>query len=472
MRDAVRLRSASLRVRLIVATSLAVIVVVAGGGVLIVVGMESELIDSVDEVSAERARGVAALYAAGDLPRRLTPEVDEEVAVQVVAEGRVVSVTPSLNGAPVLEAPGPATDETLVFEVDDVPWLDEQGPFRVTTLAAASPEGTATVFVVISLEDVEETVEAAGRAGAIGLSVLVVALCGIMWVVIGRTLLPVEAIRRRADAITGRNLARRVPEPVHNDEIGRLARTVNAMLDRLETSAQRQRRFVADAAHELRSPIASLRAQLEIAVERSRSNGAATFANGLMDETLRMQTLVDQLLVLARSDAGSLRPNGHAVDLDDTVHNAATATLGQARARIDLAAVQPVQVVGEADLLDQVVRNLLDNAVRHADREVHVSLSEDGQRALLTVDDDGPGIPESDREVVFRRFARLEHSRDRDHGGVGLGLAIVADIVEAHCGWIEITTSPPGGARFSVGLPKDALTDLAADSNRTSPEVR
>jgi signal transduction histidine kinase len=277
-------------------------------------------------------------------------------------------------------------------------------------------------------------------------------------VVIGRTLGPVEAMRRRADVITAADLSERVPEPDRLDEIGRLARTINAMLERLEVGVREQRRFLADAAHELRSPVASLRAQLET---RQHVDGDLRSDNdtaGLLADTLRMGALVDQLLLLARSDADALDRVRAVVDLDDTVEKVLTVEpFEQLRpdVAIDVWRVSPVKVVGDPLLLEQVVRNLLDNAVRHATARVDVTLSRVGGEAVLTVDDDGPGIPPARRDEVLRRFARLDDARDRDQGGTGLGLAIVDDVVRAHDGRVEILDSPLGGARLQVSLPAE-----------------
>jgi signal transduction histidine kinase len=240
---------------------------------------------------------------------------------------------------------------------------------------------------------------------------------------------------------------------VHQDEIARLAATVNAMLTRLEHSADRQRRFVGDAAHELRSPIASLRTQLETARERHHGPGIAALLPDLLEDTVRMQTLVDQLLLLARNDTGTTLPRTHPVDLDEVVDGVvATGRVG-ARVPVHVPSLEPGQVNGDADLLGHLVRNLVENAVRHADSIVEVSLRSEGEEAILIVDDDGPGIPPQHRQDIFGRFTRLDAGRGRDQGNVGLGLAIVADIVRLHGGRVDVDRSPLGGARFLVRIP-------------------
>ena len=335
-----------------------------------------------------------------------------------------------------------------MIHVDHLP-IDDDGPFRVTALGTPTPQGPATIYVAVDVEDVGEFLGTLARKGAVGLTVLLGVFACTLWLVVGRTIGSVEAIRRRAELITGRRLNQRVPEPTTHDEIFRLARTLNDMLGRLEESAKRQERFVADAAHELRTPLTTLRTQLETAMMRSDPDPDPRLLPELWSEAVRMGSLVDQLLLLARSDAGTLPFLDHPVDLDDVLRDVLTSTPTGAisvRAR----RVEPVQVRGNAALLEQVVRNLVENAVRHAAGAVDLSLTSDGSTAVVTVDDDGPGIAPEDRAEVFHRFVRLDDSRDRSRGGVGLGLAIVAEIVRMHSGSVEVTESPAGGARFTV----------------------
>ena len=242
-------------------------------------------------------------------------------------------------------------------------------------------------------------------------------------------------------------------EPRSEDEVARLARTLNAMLARVQTSVEQQRRFVADAAHELRSPIASLRTQLETARESRTPVDWQRRSATLLEDTVRMQRLTDQLLLLARLDAaaGSVwrqRP----VDLDDVALSVAQRTAVPAGVTLDLSEVRPAQVSGDPILLEQLVANLLDNALRHARGSVRMRVRRDGA-AVLQVDDDGLGIPVDGRGEVLRRFARLDSARDRGSGGVGLGLAIAADIVRAHGGTLDVGDSGLGGARPEAHLP-------------------
>lgn len=452
-------RGISLRLRVVLITVAAVTVMVAAGGVLIIQAVHAEYVDAADWVALSRADEVADRARLGTLPPRL-PVVDEgETVVQVVRDGTVVTSSKNLPVTTRLPLPDRPSGDRTMAEVADIAGLGG-GPYRTTALDTRTPDGPATVVVAVSTEDGEDIVESAVRIGSIGLAFLMLPMSLLLWVAVGRTLAPVEAIRERAAVISADHLSERVPEPPVNDEIGRLARTINAMLARLDAAADQQRRFLADAAHELRSPVASLRAQLETALPPGRGP-AALNPDDLLADTLRLQAIVDQLLQLARIEDGGGRAVRVPVDLDDTVATVVTARDPEARrgvVSVDTTDVVPVQVVGDPALLEQVVRNLVDNAVRHAEREVRVSLHAHEGMAVLTVDDDGPGIPVEHRTDVFRRFTRLDDARDRDRGGVGLGLAIVADIVAAHGGSVAVLSSPAGGARLQVTLPASAVT--------------
>ncbi|MGV8877285.1 MAG: HAMP domain-containing sensor histidine kinase [Rhodoglobus sp.] len=272
-------------------------------------------------------------------------------------------------------------------------------------------------------------------------------------IVVRRALAPVDQMRRQVDAVTGRNLDHRVDDQGSNDEIGRLARTMNAMLDRLDRSQQAQRQFISDASHELKSPLASLRQYAEVADVHPERFTAAELAEAILDEGGRLERLVQGMLVLARADERALTPDPVAVDLDDPVLAEAARVRATTALTVDVSAVSPARVMGDAGLLAQVARNLVDNATRHAEHGLRLSLSADEHEVVLLVDDDGGGIAVEDRERVFERFLRLDDARSREAGGSGLGLAIVREIVTAHGGTVRVDDSPSGGARFEVRMP-------------------
>ena len=441
----------SLRTRMTVVTVLAVGVVVAAGGTVFLLALRHELIENADDAGGERAQEVVDLAAEGDLPRPLPVIEDSETYIEVVARGELVTASEGLGPENLFDVAEQPVGGMVIYEIERLP-LEESGPYRVTARGYDTGAGPMTVLVAVSVEDAEDMIVQATEIAVVGLSGLVAALAALMWVAIGRTLAPVDAIRARADAITSETLSSRVPEPAQHDEIGRLARTVNQMLDRLEHSADRQRRFVADAAHELRSPIASLRVQLEAAGGDAVDDVRKA---DLLHETTRMQGLVEQLLVLARADpdAAWMRPGP--LDLDDVIDTVVGGMSEPTRVRIDTSSVQPVQVSADGDLIETMVRNLVDNAVRHARSVVHVRLSQEGAAAVLSVDDDGPGVPARQREEIFGRFVRLDTSRGRDAGGVGLGLSIVQQIAHAHGGRVSVEEGPLGGACFTVELPTE-----------------
>jgi signal transduction histidine kinase len=276
----------------------------------------------------------------------------------------------------------------------------------------------------------------------------------------GRALRPVEAIRARVAATHG-DLSVRVPVPPAHDEVGRLAETMNAMLGRLQAAQAVQRRFVADASHELRSPLATIATGLELLAQDSHGTSPATVA-ALRGETERLGRLVDALLLLARADESGLRPRREDVDLDEVVEAERGRPAGRIVPRIDTV---PVRVVGDRGQLARVVRNLVDNACRHARSTVVVTVGRDARQALLEVADDGPGVPPPQRARVFERFVRLDDARARVDGGAGLGLAIVAEVVAAHGGTVEVVEGPLGGALFQVRLPlSDEPTPVVDDA--------
>ncbi|HZM30869.1 MAG TPA: HAMP domain-containing sensor histidine kinase, partial [Acidimicrobiales bacterium] len=272
----------------------------------------------------------------------------------------------------------------------------------------------------------------------------------ISWQVVGRALRPVESIRAQVAEIGGSGrIDRRIPEPAGHDEVWRLARTMNEMLERLQAAAGRQRRFVADASHELRSPLASLRTQLEVGRDYAhRGDGGV---DDQLAEVERMERLVGDLLLLAKADERRLVVRSRPLDLRAVVLDEAERARAQARVRLDTAAVTPATVHGDPEGLARVVRNLLENATRYARERVELTLAEHDGRVELSVADDGPGIPAEARERVFERFARLDEGRARDAGGTGLGLAIVREVVRAHGG--SVTVGGDAGARFVVALP-------------------
>ncbi len=343
-----------------------------------------------------------------------------------------------MAGAPAIRADGAVVDAVLV-------------------VAGAQSAGRHVVVIVaMPLTAVDAATDTILFYLLFGVPILLVVAGAATHLFAGRALRPVEAIRARVAAMTARDLTQRVPVPAARDEVGRLAETMNAMIARLEAAQGVQRRFVADASHELRSPLATIAAGLEL-LQRDTSDPVTVTA--LRGETERVNRLVDALLLLARADERGLRPRREDVDLDE-VAEAEQGRPGEGGVRAVVRA-EPVRVVGDRGQLVRVLRNLVDNARRHARSRVLVTVVRDGDHAVVEVSDDGPGVPAADRARVFERFVRLDDARARADGGSGLGLAIVAEVVAAHGGTVELTGAPGGGALFRVRLP--VASGLAGD---------
>jgi signal transduction histidine kinase len=282
--------------------------------------------------------------------------------------------------------------------------------------------------------------------------VLVVVGMATFWFV-GRSLRPVEAIRRKVAAITAHDLHTRVPVPEAHDEVAALAETMNDMLDRLEVAATSQRRFVADASHELRSPLATIRAGLDT-LPGAPADTASHHIRLMRGQTERLDRLVSDLLLLARVDEHGLSPHDDDVDLDDLVWAERDRLAAQHPDLTVRTQISPARVTGDVHHLARAVRNLTDNAARHAHREVTLRVWTDKHSGHIDVGDDGPGIPAADRDRIFERFVRLDDSRSRTDGGTGLGLPITREIVDAHGG--SITILPPrreGGTTIRTTIP-------------------
>ncbi|MFD0355392.1 sensor histidine kinase [Streptomyces sp. NPDC127110] len=420
--------------------------------------LKANLLRNAERDAERQAVTIARLAAAGGLDRMRAPLPGADFVQVVGARGRVLRATPNLAGAPAL-GPGRPSGPGTAFHTWRVRPLGGEHRLRVVQVTTDTPQGLVTVYVGTSLRDVDAADDTTTAALAVGGPLLLATVALVTWRVTGRALRPVEAIRAEVAEITDRDLHRRVPVPPTRDEVARLAETMNATLDRLESSGHRQRRFIADASHELRSPLTVLRTQLEVALAVRDPELWPELIGGALEDTERLQHLASDLLLLARIDAA--QPVAAArLDLGELVRSAVEARLGdRVPVRTELEA--GVEVEGSGLWLTRVVTNLLDNAQRFADRRVEVVLrttTAGGARtAVLEVLDDGPGIPPADRERVFERFTRLDDARSRDHGGAGLGLAIARDLTTHHGG--TLTAEPADrGARLRAVLPAAAVS--------------
>ena len=444
------LRRPSLRVRLLLIGLAGVATALAIGSVALYAVLTVTVNRTIDRSAWATAEGVVELARQGSLADPL-PVSGIQVVQVVDAANRVVNASanadrlvPMLRGAEL----GRAAEERYLT----VPGSRAAvaGPLRVCALPVGDGR---TVLVAAQVGEVQHGQDLLRTTLLISYPLLLAALGLIAWWVIGRTLRPVEQLRAGAERISGSGDDERLPTPREGDEIHALAVTLNRMLDRLAGSRARQRAFVADAAHELRSPVASIRTQLEVA---QRLGEGGDLPADILTDVHRLEALVEDLLLLARSDADA-RPLSAREPLDvRELAGEVTGRYGSARVPVSLAPGPVVFASANRDEARRALRNLVDNAVRHAASEVTVSAVPDGAHAVLTVADDGPGIPAQDRERVFERFTRLDHARGRDDGGTGLGLAIVRELARRGGGSVRLADRPDGrpGLTAELRLPR------------------
>ncbi|MFF8499133.1 ATP-binding protein [Streptomyces anulatus] len=477
----------SVRARAAIGATLVVAVALVAAGLAVLLVLRANLIDQADLQAEVAAREVAGQLATGTPYDDLELDDEEDHPVQVTdEEGRVVIVSKDLRAVTGTGTsgvtPAPSASPSLRDGDDDADDADDDdgsrpgrgevssddpdfsdgtatvdsttADYRFAAVEATTPDGvTLTVYAGAPLAAEQEAVNTVRGAMLTGLPLLLVVVAGVTWLVTRRALRPVEGIRRELAAITAsEDLARRVPEPGSRDEIAALARTTNETLTVLEASVERQRRFVADASHELRSPIASLRTQLEVA----EAHPELLDLPGAVADTVRLQVLAADLLLLARLDAGE-KPGSATVELGALVREEVSQRTGD---RIAVSVEVPqggaFEVNGSRGQLSRVIGNLLDNAQRHAEGSVAVSVAADGRGVRVEVRDDGAGVPEDERERIFERFVRLDDARSRDDGGAGLGLAIARDVASRHGGTLTVGRAAEGGAAFRLWLPRPA----------------
>lgn len=482
----------SVRLRVTMAVTLLFALAMAGGAWALVGAVERSLVNQVRGDDRATLEMLGQSIASSPNERALTFVTTNPVPVELVDQRGEVGVARGIG------APGQTTYWALGPSAGDVASGVSNDTVR-SELVVSTPVGELTLVALTPVTIIDESVGTVRGALLLAVPSLVV-LVGVMaWVTTGRALRPVRTMTRRVDEISGSTLHERVPMPSTDDEISDLARTMNAMLDRLEDSATRQRRFVSDASHELRSPVAAIRTELEVSLLHPEGTDWEEVARNVLAEDERLGLIVADLLTLARSDeqassrAAAARdhtatPVGPVVEAEarrtrrvpvevrewGTVPGPVVTVAGRVGAvphvsdtrgiATDLVAGASMPSgppagagatsVGLApDELTRVLRHLLDNAARHATTSVEVGLTRDGEGVRISVDDDGPGVAPADRQRIFERFGRLDAARARDAGGAGLGLAVVARLVGAAGGRVWVEDAPSGGARFCVVLP-------------------
>ncbi|MET7328885.1 ATP-binding protein [Nonomuraea sp. NPDC005650] len=447
-----RLFPRSIRARLTMVATLAAAVVFTVTAVITLSTAPANLRGAVCTRLELAVRQVASEVQAGEYHTVLQTPSRVQLLQVVSARGNVIATSPGVNEIPTLMSFGADQPEKIyTTELTLSRHLTEpEAHYLVMALKVNSPVGLTTVYGAASLADVDKAINWVEVMIFLGIPLIMLSVAGIAWAVVGAALRPVERVRAELAEITGQDLSRRVPVPDTGDEITQLATTTNHTLDRLERTVETQRRFVADASHELRSPISALRAQLEVASAYPDDTDWPATGEQALAAADRLAGIIDELLMLARLDAGAAGER-RVVDL---VRVAADQIDRREGSRVpiipDLCASAPVH--GSPMQLDRLLTNLLDNATRHAATRIDLKVAVEGDKVIVTVTDDGEGVPPPDRERIFERFTRLASARAKDKGGSGLGLALSRDIATAHGGTLTLADHSPG-ARFVAVFP-------------------
>lgn len=456
-----RLPALGIRARTALAATLVVGVVLAAAAAGLVLTMRSALRSSIRAAAATRASDIALLAHSGSLPRSI-PGRGESLLAQVLdAHSQVIAESPSMEGEAPIAHVSLRPGSTRTFTVPSLAEKEaRQGgeveaptPFLVAAQSAQTTSGPVTVLVAAPLSPLEDVSDALVPMLWVGVPLVLLAVAGTTWALTGLALRPVGAVRREAEAISSSIPDRRLPVPSAHDELRDLVETMNRMLDRIEAASLAHRRFSVDASHELKSPIAAIRTMLDVALRDPSAVDMPALLEDLLAEDERLELLVSDLLLLGHDDDGGLRLSVAQLDVGRVIEEEVASVARLGGKRIGTQDVQPVTLVADAARVRQLLRNLLDNAVRHASTSVWVGAREEDGAVVVTVSDDGPGISEADRERVFGRFVRLDEGRARNDGGSGLGLCVCRAIVRAHGGEIRVAEPEHGGATLEVRLP-------------------
>ncbi|MFG1998472.1 sensor histidine kinase [Spirillospora sp. NPDC048911] len=440
-----RLRPRSIRARDTLVAAVLAALVFGGVAVALDLGIRNGAKARILQETQLAARRASASVRDGTLTSPIPDDSGGRILVQVVGPGgHVLDSTPAAAGRPPLSTFWPPVQERVQDRVE----CDDDGCVMIEAIRVTTAPDSVVVYAAKPMPAfiVSGLLEVLLGAAVLLLSALA---AWITWQIVGRTLRPVEAIRAQLAEISGSDLTRRVPEPTGDGEIAELARTANQTLDRLERAVERQRQFASDASHELRTPIAGLRANLEDAAMHPEDSDLDDTVRSALRDTDRLESIVTDLLLLARIGTGGTTAQEE-IDLAALVGSEVRQRGSDlfACTRLDPDAT----VRGVRMQLVRLLGNLLDNAERYADKRVEIEVIAEAGEAVLKVTDDGAGIDPGDRERIFERFTRLDSARSRGAGGTGLGLAIAREIAQAHSGILELEESPRG-ARFVLRLP-------------------
>jgi len=442
------LRVGSVRIRTTVAAATVVGIALFGVSFWLVEHQRSSLTENIQSTAVLRAQDLVSALQEGTLPTDLAVQVEDSSFVQVINDqDQVVAASINITGEPPIDPHMVDTDKLFFHTIHDSPAGDSA--FRVVAISTSTSAGTFTIYVGASLEPVTDGTNSLTSALFIAMPLLVLLVGLITWQVVGLALRPVEEITQQVFEITANDLHRRVPEPTANDEISNLAKTMNKMLERLDRSDQQQRAFIGNVSHELRSPLAGIRAQLEVHQAHPNTADWNDVARDVLDEVARMDQLISDMLLLATVDAGHTHISFGIVEIDQVVMGEVKKIQQNSAITFDTSVVLPARVQGSELHLARLIRNLLENAERFAHTTIRVHVLRDADSVRVEIADDGPGIPVDALELIFERFTRLDESRARPDGGAGLGLSVVREIAALHHATVSIHDNDPG-ARFVV----------------------
>jgi signal transduction histidine kinase len=405
-------------------------------------------------------------FASGPMPRSrvVVLPMNGDVVVQVtnIAGTQVWAASSAIANAPVLAHSKGDVRSNNGLSVRQVNatraqmYLKEVSSGQVQTIT--TPRGPGLVFGYVYDGPIDHRVSVLVASASLSFPLLLVLSAGLIWFLVGLALAPVEAIRRRVDSIAARDLSERVAESSGNDEIARLSRTVNAMLDRLEESSRFQQEFVSNVSHELRSPLTTLLATADRAATDQEHANWSEVTETIIREGRRLDILIDDLFWLARNDEHQAHSTRMDVDLDGLLFEESQRIRSMSDLVVDTSGVLPTRVWGDPAMLKRMIRNVVDNAARYASLELGFTSQYDGDYAVVTVHNDGQGIEIASSDRLFERFVRADPARSRTSGGTGLGLAIVAQIVARHGGNAQFVAVDQG-TTIELRIRRDGLGD-------------
>jgi signal transduction histidine kinase len=460
----------SIRVRLVVVAFVVVALVLGISGAGVIYWQHRSMLQQRQTRLNSESASVALAVSQG---RPFTSLVTPGTGVQIVSSsGQVVAASEAIEGRAPISDVHPKLGGRQEIKVVSGPQFGDDGIVLANAETVTTGRGNYTIYTMAFGSHLASSTRTLIIELSIGLPVLLILFGVLIWIFVGVVLRPIERMRTTVSELAEDELDLRVPVPPGDDEIARLASTLNEMLDRLEMAQRRQRGFIADASHELRSPIASLLATVEVArAHPDRTNWKAV-SDVVVAEGRRLSQLVDDLLMLAAADERRDRAPWRAVDLEELLFAEADRLRLQTSLVVETDQVSPVRVQGDLAQLDRAIRNVVDNAARHAAQRLRFSIQTQGAEVHLCVEDDGPGVDPADAERLFERFSRADLARDRPSGGAGLGLAIVASVMAAHGGSARFVPVAQG-AKLELVLPvsQQPLRRPSAAEDEAGPEL-